>query len=276
VGIQAALEEARAVRDDAVLAGDGLVADASAAFVGLVCVLADDYREAVGHLEPAAEGLLRRGDRGMASLALGWLALAAARSGDLRRAGEVAERAVATAEPLRDFHWTGSARCVLAEIRLLQGRLEEASAALAPIDRLVAGFDEPPFMVGWERTKAMLALEHGRPQDAVAWCRREGAWQPEPSEEGERLAPDTRLVLAAALRQAGDHRVAARVLHALFAVPYTRRCRASAPGCWTSWRCWPTPATPSVRSACTTRPCGSGSTTTSSWASLPAWSGWRC
>jgi predicted ATPase len=147
VGLQAALEEARAVWDDAVRAGDGFVADISAAFVGLVCVLADDYREAVGHLEPAAERLLRRGDRGMASLALGWLALAAARSGDLRRAGEVAERAVAAAEPLRDFHWTGSARCVLAEIRLLQGRLEEATAALAPIDRLVAGFDEPPFIV---------------------------------------------------------------------------------------------------------------------------------
>jgi predicted ATPase/DNA-binding CsgD family transcriptional regulator len=222
VGLEEALEEARAVRDDAVRAGDGFVADVSAAFVGLVCVLADDYREAVGHLEPAAEGLLRRGDRGMAAFALGWLALAAARSGDLRRAGEMAEKAVATAEPLREFHWTGSARCVLAEIRLLQGRLEEATAALAPIDRLVAGFDELPFIVGWERTKAMLALEHGRPQEAVAWCRREGAWQPEPSEEGEGLAPDTRLVLAAALRQAGDHAVAARVLHALSAMPYTR------------------------------------------------------
>jgi predicted ATPase len=85
VGLTEALEEARAVRDDAVQAGDGFVADTSEAFIGLVHVLTDDYREAIGHLEPAVEGLLGRGDRGVASSMLGWLALAAARSGDLRR-----------------------------------------------------------------------------------------------------------------------------------------------------------------------------------------------
>ncbi|MEU5884782.1 LuxR C-terminal-related transcriptional regulator [Spirillospora sp. NPDC047279] len=220
VGLTEALEEAEAVRDEAVRAGDGFVADTSAAFIGLVHVLADDYREGIKHLEPAVEGLLGRGDRGIASNMLGWLALAAARSGDLRRAGELAERAVATAEPLRDFHWTGSTRGILAEIRVLQGRLEEAAAAMEPIDRLVAESDHSPLITGWERTKAMLALENGRPEEAVAWCRREGAWHPEKSEEV--LAPDTRLVLAAALRQAGDHQAAARTLDALSGSPLTR------------------------------------------------------
>jgi predicted ATPase/DNA-binding CsgD family transcriptional regulator len=221
VGLAESLNEATAVRDDAVRAGDGFVADTSEAFIGLVHVLADDYREGIEHLGSAVDGLLGRGDRGIASSMLGWLALAAARSGDLRRADDLAVRAVTIAEPLRDFHWTGSARGFLAEIRLLQGRPREAAAALEPIDRLVAEVEPAPFITGWERTKAMLALEHGRPQEAVEWCRREGRWQTEPdSEEG--LAPDTRLVLAAALRQAGDHAAAERTLQALSSSPLTR------------------------------------------------------
>ncbi|WP_406315162.1 LuxR C-terminal-related transcriptional regulator [Streptosporangium sp. NBC_01639] len=229
VGLTEALEEARAVRDEAVRAGDGFVVDSTEVFIGLVHVLADDYREAIEHLERAVEGHLGRGDRGMGSFALGWLALAAARSGALQRAGELAQRAVTTAEPLRDLHWTGSARAILAEIRILQGHLDEATAALAPIDRLVAGAGQLPFITGWERCKAMLALEHGRPREAVEWCWREGRWQEEPSAEW--LAPETQLVLAAALRQSGDHSAAARVLHALSDAPVTKqmpRIRAGA------------------------------------------------
>ncbi|GII60951.1 LuxR family transcriptional regulator [Sphaerisporangium krabiense] len=219
VGLPEALEEARAVRGEAVAAGDGFVADSAEAFIGLMHVLADDYRQAIGCLEHAVEGLLRRGDRGTGSFALGWLALAAARSGALRRAGEAAERAVTTAEPLRDLHWTGSARVILAEIRLLQGRPEEAAAALAPIDRLIAGSGPLPFITGWERCKALLALEHGRPEEAADWCRHEGRWQEKPSTEW--LAPETQLVLATALREAGDHTAAARVLRALSDAPVT-------------------------------------------------------
>jgi ATP/maltotriose-dependent transcriptional regulator MalT len=153
----------------------------------------------------------------VAALALCWLALATARAGDLRRAGELAEQAVETAAPLRDFHWTGSTRCVLAEIRVLQGRVPEAERALEPIDSLLSG--DLPFITGWERTKAMLALAGGRPAEAVQWCRREGRWQPVPSEEG--LAPETRLVLATALRSAGDREAAARTLQALENAPLT-------------------------------------------------------
>lgn len=85
VGLTEALDEARAVRDEAVRAGDGFVVDSTEVFIGLVHVLADDYREAIEHLERAVEGHLGRGDRGMGSFALGWLALAAARSGALQR-----------------------------------------------------------------------------------------------------------------------------------------------------------------------------------------------
>ncbi|MFC7278008.1 LuxR C-terminal-related transcriptional regulator [Paractinoplanes rhizophilus] len=217
VGLDAAIAEAQAARDEAVRAGDAFVADSAETFIGLVHVLTDDYPEAIARLEAAVAGPLARGDRGIATLALSWLALATARTGDLRRAGELAEQAVRTAAPLRDFHWTGSARCILAEIRILRGRPAEAVEALAPIDRLLT--DDLPFITGWERTKAMLALENDHPAEAVEWCRREGRWQPEPSDDG--LAPETRLVLATALRRAGDREAAARTLRALWEAPLT-------------------------------------------------------
>ncbi|MGN9841355.1 ATP-binding protein [Nonomuraea sp. H19] len=220
VGLEAAMEEARASMDDAVRAGDGFVADASEAFIGLIHVLADEYRDGIDRLEHALDGLRRRGDHGMASFALCWLALAAARSGAVRRAGGLAERAVATAEPLGSIHWIGTARGVLAEIRVLQGRPDEAAAALEPVERVVAAAGELPFITGWERVKAVLALQRGHPREAAAWCRREGRWQAEPSEEW--LAPETRLVLAAALREAGDRADAERVLHALSGAVATR------------------------------------------------------
>ncbi|NRQ37315.1 LuxR family transcriptional regulator [Nonomuraea sp. NN258] len=219
VGLTETLAEARAVRDEAAAAGDAFVADCAETFAGLVHLLADDYRRAIDSLERAAAGLAGRGDRGIGSIALGWLALATARSGAVERAGELAERAVRTAEPLRDLHWTGAARVVLAEIRVLQGRLEAAAAALEPIDRLVDGSERLPFITGWERGKAMIALACGRPEEAVEWCRREGRWQDEPDDS--RLAPETQLVLATALRPAGDQAGAARVLDALAGAPVT-------------------------------------------------------
>ncbi|MFI7469340.1 LuxR C-terminal-related transcriptional regulator [Nonomuraea sp. NPDC049646] len=220
-GLPEALAEARAVRDEAVRAGDGFVADSAEAIAGLVHVLGDDYRRAIECFERAVERLVARGDRGVASFALGWWALAAARSGAPERAAELAGRAVATAEPLRDLHWTGSARVVLAEIRILQGRLEEAAAALEPVDRLIDGLGRLPFITGWERCKAMLALGHDRPDEAVEWCWREGRWQQEP--DAAWLAPDTQLVLAAALRRSGAHAAAARLLEALSRSPVTGR-----------------------------------------------------
>ncbi|MGP4027953.1 LuxR C-terminal-related transcriptional regulator [Actinomadura sp. 3N407] len=206
----AAREEAVRVRDEAVREGDGFVADSSQALAGLVHLLRDEYAEAIDHLESALDGLLRRGDRGVASSALSWLALAAARSGDLKRADDVAGRAVETAEPLRDFHRIGVARCTLAEVRALQGRIEDAVDALAPIGRLVAGSDEPVYIPGWERTNAVLALGQGRPREAVRWCRRD-----------EQLTPETRLVLATALREAGDAAAAADLLRVLADSPLT-------------------------------------------------------
>jgi hypothetical protein len=54
----------------------------------LIHVLRDEYHDAIDHLESVLDGQLRRGDRGVASSTLVWLALAAARSGDLSSAAD--------------------------------------------------------------------------------------------------------------------------------------------------------------------------------------------
>jgi tetratricopeptide (TPR) repeat protein len=188
-----AYREAIASRDEARVAGDAFIVDASGALAGLARLLRDDYPLAIAHIEPAVDGLVRRGDRGVGASALSWLAIARARTGGLAAAAVLAERAVAIAKPLHDFHRTGSARAVLAEIRYLQGRVDQAEDALAPIDQLIARAEEAPFIPGWERTHALLAIGRGRYDEAVEWCRRDLS-----------LTPDTRVVLAAALR---PHRV---------------------------------------------------------------------
>jgi predicted ATPase/DNA-binding CsgD family transcriptional regulator len=211
--LEGARDDAIKVRDDATRAGDGFVADSSEALIGLIHMLRDEYRDAIDHLESAVDGLIQRGDRGVASSSLAWLALAVARTGELTRAADLADRAITTAEPLRDLHRSGMARSVLAEIRAIQGRPDDAAAALAPIDSLVEGAERAPFIPGWERARAMLALADGRPGEAVEWCRKEGHWQAE--QQDEQLVPDTQLVLAAALREAGNEPDAWRVLELL-------------------------------------------------------------
>ncbi|WP_169338025.1 helix-turn-helix transcriptional regulator [Nocardia vinacea] len=211
--------EAAAVHADAIRAGDGFVVDATQALIGLVHLLRDEHRDAIDQLEPAVSGLLRRGDRAIGSSALCWLALATAQSGALPRAIELAEQAVTTAAPLRDFHRIALARAALAEILLWAGRSEAAAAALAPLDRLVDGAETAPFVPGWERVHALLALDSGRPTDAMIWCRREGRWQQRPSDD--QLTPWTRLVLARAHRESGAESEAAALLDQLSAAPLT-------------------------------------------------------
>ncbi|MBG6137839.1 helix-turn-helix transcriptional regulator [Longispora fulva] len=198
-GLDAARDAADRTAREAHAAGDAFVAEACAMLLGMIHVFRDEYPQARAILAPAVEGLLTRGDRGVAVTGLSWLAVACARSGELDHAAELAERAVAAASPLHDVHRLGTALGALAEIRGLQGRFADAAAALDPIERITGG--PGSFVPGWDRTVGQLALWTGDVDRAVARCRREAA-----------PLPDTQLVLATALRLSGDPVAAGRLL----------------------------------------------------------------
>ncbi|WP_110293644.1 helix-turn-helix transcriptional regulator [Nocardia tenerifensis] len=214
-----AYTDAEALHLEASRIGDGFIADSTTALLGLIHLFRDEYRSAITQLDQALIGMRARNDRGFASFALAWLAAATARSGELARAAEIAEDAVATAQPLHDFHHMGSARAALAEIRVSQGLLDDAAAALAPIDRLLDG-ETSPFVPGWERVHAMRALAAGDPAEAIAWCRREGR-TPGEAPDGP-LTPMTQVVLATALRESGELAAATALLETLVTEPMIR------------------------------------------------------
>jgi predicted ATPase/DNA-binding CsgD family transcriptional regulator len=192
---------AETARDQAREVGDGFVVDGATALLGIILHLRDEHDEAEPLLREAVDGLTRRGDRGVASTALGILACGVLYAGDLGRARELATEAVRTARPLADYHRVGSAASVLATVEMAAGRLDDAAAALEPMIRLVEGAESPPFVPGLARAMGHLRLRAGRPDDAVAWFRRETNWVDDGSEV--RLSPQTLIGLAAALLATG-------------------------------------------------------------------------
>ena len=215
--LDAAEQLAASLRTEATAVGDAFVADASGALLGYLTMQHDRYPDTITALEAPLPSLLARGDRGIASHCLGWLAMAHARCLRLDDAARLAEQAVATAGPLRDFHRIGSARCILADVFLTQGRVAEARTALEPIDRVLKPLADPPFIPLYELLHALLEVEAGRFEEAAAWCRREGRWLPEPSDD--RLTLRTRITLAWALLRSGDRVAAARVVESMSDVP---------------------------------------------------------
>jgi predicted ATPase/DNA-binding CsgD family transcriptional regulator len=211
---------ARAVAEHALAeadaAGDDFVADACRFLLGLLAGLADDHRSAVAHLAPTTDRLLARGHRGIASTGAAVLARSQVALGDLTAAVERATAAVAAAEPLHELHRIGIARSMLSEALLLAGRRQDAAAAVARLDGL-AGTDDgdPVFVPGREIAHARLALDGGRPAEAVEWCRRAGRWRGTTSDD--ELDPMTRIVLVTALRRAGDHTAAQALAETLSA-----------------------------------------------------------
>jgi predicted ATPase/DNA-binding CsgD family transcriptional regulator len=187
---------AEAARDQARDAGDAFVVDGATALMGIICHLRDEHERALPLLRTAVDGLIRRGDRGVAATALGFLACGALYTGDLAQAREFAGEGVRTARPLADYHRVGSAAGVLATVETAAGRFDAARAALDPVIRLVEGADTPPFVPGLARAMGQLELAAGRPDQAVAWFRRE-------TPDATYLTPQTLTGLAAALRATG-------------------------------------------------------------------------
>lgn len=182
--------------------GAGFVADAATALLGIIHHLRDEHDEAMPLLRAAVDGLARRGDRGIASTALAFLASGTLYSGDVDGARSLAGEAVRMARPLADYHRIGAATAVLATVEMAAGRLDAAEAVLEPVLRLVADADHAPFVPGLARTTGWLRLRQGSPAEAITWFARETAWLPEDADIY--LAPQTLTGLAEALRVTGD------------------------------------------------------------------------
>jgi predicted ATPase/DNA-binding CsgD family transcriptional regulator len=182
--------------------GDGFVRDGATALMGIVCHLRDEHERAMPLLRAAVEGLVPRGDRGVASTALGYLAISVAHTGDLPRARDLAQQGVSVATPLGDYHRVGSARAVLAQVEELAGRLDEAWAAVAPMLRLIEGAEPIPFIPGFAQCIGYLHLRNGEPERALPWFERDLTMSGEL--DGNFLAARTRIGLATAQHALGD------------------------------------------------------------------------
>jgi predicted ATPase/DNA-binding CsgD family transcriptional regulator len=180
--------------------GTGFVADGARALLGIVAHLRDDHDQAMPLLRSAIEGLSRRGDRGVASTALGFLAGSTLYTGDVDGALALAAEGVRMARPLADYHRIGSAAAVLATVEMAAGRLAEAADVLDPVVRLVSGAEQPPFVPGLARTMGQLRLRAGAPEEAIEWFTQETTWF---GDAEVYLAPQTLTGLAAALRACG-------------------------------------------------------------------------
>jgi predicted ATPase/DNA-binding CsgD family transcriptional regulator len=150
-------------------AGDGFVVDATRALRGMVLQLRDDHAAAQETLAEAVDGLLARGDRGVAATAVGFQATSALCTGDLAAARELAQRAVAIAAPLADYHRVGTSRAVLALVLGTRGELDAALATMEPVLRLVEGAEGAVFVPGLARTMGTLHLWRGDADEALRW-----------------------------------------------------------------------------------------------------------
>jgi predicted ATPase/DNA-binding CsgD family transcriptional regulator len=161
--------DAEKVAEDA---GDAFARDSALMLRGIVQFARDRHDEAEPLLAEAAEGLLRRGDRGLASTVLSvrsGIALAAA---DLPRARELAGHAVDVAAPLGDFHRVNTTLCRLALVHCAAGDVDAGFRVMEPFRRLVETAGDV-FVPGMARVLGELHRRRGEFDAALRWFERE-------------------------------------------------------------------------------------------------------
>jgi predicted ATPase/DNA-binding CsgD family transcriptional regulator len=201
--LDGALSLAETAHERASAAGDAFVSDGAMALVGIIWHLRDEHQRAIPVLQKAVDGLVLRGDRGVASTAIGFMACSVLYTGDVARAKQLAVQGVQVARPLADYHRLGSALGVLAMVEGITGHVDDGRATLDLVLRSVEGADSPPFVPGLSRTMGFLQLWSRRPDQAASWFRREAGWW-EGVDDAASLSPQTLLGLVAALRLVGD------------------------------------------------------------------------
>ncbi len=149
--------------------GDEVARDANVALQCVLLALWDRHDELPPLTEVVIPGLLARGERGVATTVLLVQAESLAAIGDLRQAVEVAKHALATAEPLADFHRVGTARGQLATLLARSGRLDEAYELMRPLLDLADAAVVPNLGL----VMGLLSYRSGDHDAAVEWMRRE-------------------------------------------------------------------------------------------------------
>ena len=197
-GFQEAWELAEEGRRLAEGIGYDTARDANLALQCVLLALWDRHDELRPMLEVVTPGLLARGERGIATTVLLVRSESLASTGDLRQAIEVAEQALATAEPLADFHRVGTARGQLATLLARSGRLGEAYALMQPLLDLVDAAVVPNL----GQVMGVLSLWKGDHDAAVEWMR--PIVDPD-SPMAQTYVPAMLLPTYAAALQAGGH-----------------------------------------------------------------------
>ncbi|MFD3400808.1 LuxR C-terminal-related transcriptional regulator [Kribbella sp. NPDC058693] len=156
------------------LAGDN--EPAQNANIALQCVLLslwDRHDELRPLLDRAADGLISSGERGIATTVLTVWAESLMSTGEPSKAVEVAERALAAAEPLGDFHRVGAARGQLATLLVRTGRLDEARELMRPLLELAETAGAVVSNLG--QVMGLISYWSGEYDAAVEWVARETA-----------------------------------------------------------------------------------------------------
>ncbi|MGW7687165.1 helix-turn-helix transcriptional regulator [Kribbella sp. NPDC054772] len=144
--------------------------------IALQCVLLalrDRYDELRPLIELVADGLVTSGERGIASTVLTVWSESLMSTGEPREALRVAERALAAAEPLADFHRVGAARGQVATLLVRTGRLDEARELMRPLLDLVETTGAVPANLG--QVMGLISFWSGEYDAAVEWMARDTA-----------------------------------------------------------------------------------------------------
>ncbi len=151
---------------------DGFARDSALMLRGIIRTIRDRHDEAAPLLAEAAEGLLRRGDRGLASTVLSVQSASALAAADLPRARELAEQAVRVATPLGDFHRVNTALCSLAQVHGAAGDVDAGFRVMEPFLRLIETAGDV-FVPGMAGVLGRLHWRRGAFEEALRWFERE-------------------------------------------------------------------------------------------------------
>jgi DNA-binding CsgD family transcriptional regulator/tetratricopeptide (TPR) repeat protein len=189
--------------------GDDHARNANIALQCVLLALWDRHDELRPLLELVADGLISSGERGIASTVLTVWSESLASTGELHKAVEVAEQALAAAEPLADFHRVGTARGQLAGLLARTGRLAGARELMRPLLELAETAGAVVPNVG--QVMGLISYRSGEYDEAVEWMARDTA--PD-SPLADTFAPAMLLPTVAAAQRAGGREVeATEVLH---------------------------------------------------------------